>query len=957
MISIRFARFVLPALLCGLGNSGPAQTLSDSKLSAHFINSYTAGSADIVAGRPRVLKVLALDWGFPSGMVAAMRDYKSKTPGGKLVVRVYTPKTYSLVNDATASAVDFWNTVLQPPLNGLSASDRALIDYLEGPNEGDTPTLGYPSSPAGAASQWFNQFWTNLTPLIVNAGYKPCLGSIAVGNPNSLSDLDPFVPALRQAQAAGGAWSYHAYTIHYSTDVGIEIWYSLRYRQFYSYFAQQGYNDLLSLPLILTEGGVDESGSPATSGWQYRGTAAQYERWLNWFDRQIGQDSCVLGCTLFQNGDPAGWSSFDLEPIAAWFRTYLSGPVTWPAPPAGVTATPSGGSVVVAWTNAPLTPATYAVKRATNSGGPYTLLGQGITEGMPVTTFTDTAPVNGATNFYVVTAVNAVAESDNSGEVAVPVGLWTTAPTAPAGLTATAGSGHIALSWNSPANASSYRIKRATTSNGTYSVIASNVLSSPFRDTSGGAGIPYYYYVSAVNNAGESPNSNQASATPTNALPDVVVTAITWSPAPIYPGSRVYFTATVRNQGTASAPGNGTGIGIGFSVDGGGGFWAGALPGPLAPGASMNLTANGGVSVPYWTATPGAHAVTANADDINRFPEGDEDNNLFTASFFTSVSNYSFNCGGPALGRFSSDAAYTASLSIRSVTNAIDLSAATNPAPQGLYQSERWRSFACILPGLLSNKLYKTRLHFAETSANVGAPGERQFHVALNGVQVLTSFDILAAAGAKFRATTRQYNVTTTSAGQITLQFLKGAAFEPACSGFEIFPYTNTAPSLAGIAARTVNAGTTLTFTNTASDADIPRDTLTFSLVAGPAGAGVSADGVFTWPAPQVSAPQTNFATVRVTDSGTPALNDSKSFSIVTIPPPQISSCAFTNSIFGLTWSAYPGRTYRVVYKDDLAAPGWTPLGSDAAAAGYVLSASDTNSGSGKRFYRVIQMN
>src|ERR1035441_1986713 len=163
----------------------PAQTLSNSKLSAHLINGYTVGSSNIVSGKPRLLKVLALDSGFPSGLVQAMRDYKTKAPGGKVVVRVYSPKNYSLANDPTASALDFWNTILQPPLNGIAASDRALIDYLEGPNEGQTPALGYPINPPGQASQWFNQFWTNLTPLIVSAGYKPCIGSIAVGDRKS----------------------------------------------------------------------------------------------------------------------------------------------------------------------------------------------------------------------------------------------------------------------------------------------------------------------------------------------------------------------------------------------------------------------------------------------------------------------------------------------------------------------------------------------------------------------------------------------------------------------------------------------------------------------------------------------------------------------------------------------------------------------------------------------------
>ena len=72
-------------------------------------------------------------------------------------------------------------------------------------------------------------------------------------------------------------------------------------------------------------------------------------------------------------------------------------------------------------------------------------------------------------------------------------------------------------------------------------------------------------------------------------------------------------------------------------------------------------------------------------------------------------------------------------------------------------------------------------------------------------------------------------------------------------------------------------------------------------------------------------------------------------------PPPKIVSCGLTNSTFGLTWSTYPGKTYRVLYKDDLNAPVWTPLGADAIAADYLLSGSDTNAASGQRFYRVRQ--
>jgi hypothetical protein len=525
----------------GVCSSLFAQIPSTSKLSAHLINAYTAGSSNIVSGRPRILKVLGLDSGFPSGMVQAMRDYKTNVPTGKIVVRVYSPKTYSLANDATASAGDFWTNILQQALNSISPSDRALIDYLEGPNEGQTPTLGYPNTAPLQASQWFNQFWTNLTPRIVAAGYKPCIGSIAVGNPGGTpsemqSYLAAFVPALRQSKAAGGAWSYHAYTINYTTDVGTEIWYSLRYRQFYSYFAS-AFPDLNTMPLILTEGGVDFSGDPSTSGWQARGTQSDYERWLNWFDGQMQQDTYVMGCTLFENGDPGGWSSFDLEPIAGWFKNYLT-PTGPPPTPANVMAAVGNALVTLSWTNPPLNPTTWNVKRSTVNGGPY-------------------------------------------------------------------------------------------------SIIVSNLSQASWRDASFTPNVTYYYVVSAVNAFGESPNSAQVSGQPTNGLPDVVITSVSWTPANTLVGSNMVFRVTVRNQGSAATP-SGVTLGVGFNMDGAGTVsWSGGYSSPLAPNGSVLLTADGGPSgFNYWTATAGLHTVVATVDDINRFPESIEDNNATNVSFF-----------------------------------------------------------------------------------------------------------------------------------------------------------------------------------------------------------------------------------------------------------------------------------------------------------------------------------
>ena len=91
----------------------------------------------------------------------------------------------------------------------------------------------------------------------------------------------------------------------------------------------------------------------------------------------------------------------------------------------------------------------------------------------------------------------------------------------------------------------------------------------------------------------------------------------------------------------------------------------------------------------------------------------------------------------------------------------------------------------------------------------------------------------------------------------------------------------NVAPVLAAISNKTVMAGNTVAFTATATDADLPANTLTFSLDPGaPAGAAITAGGNFTWTPTNAQAPATYPVTVRVTDNGVPALSDAKSFTV-----------------------------------------------------------------------------
>ena len=107
----------------------------------------------------------------------------------------------------------------------------------------------------------------------------------------------------------------------------------------------------------------------------------------------------------------------------------------------------------------------------------------------------------------------------------------------------------------------------------------------------------------------------------------------------------------------------------------------------------------------------------------------------------------------------------------------------------------------------------------------------------------------------------------------------------------------NVAPVLAAIPNKTGTVGVAVTFTATATDADIPANSLAFSLAAGsPSGATINAaTGAFSW---TPTAAGTFPVTVRVTDNGTPALSDSKSFTITVTGAQQfVAAHAF---FFGL---------------------------------------------------------
>ncbi len=127
------------------------------------------------------------------------------------------------------------------------------------------------------------------------------------------------------------------------------------------------------------------------------------------------------------------------------------------------------------------------------------------------------------------------------------------------------------------------------------------------------------------------------------------------------------------------------------------------------------------------------------------------------------------NAGGGQTGPFSADTGFTGSSSTYATGAAISTAGTATPAPQGVYQSERYGNFTYTLRNLTPGAPYTLRLHFAETwfsSAN-----QRLLNVTINDTSALTSFDIFAAAGGVNKAVVKTFPVTADSSGKITVIF------------------------------------------------------------------------------------------------------------------------------------------------------------------------------------------
>ncbi|GBF32636.1 chitinase [Desulfocucumis palustris] len=187
-----------------------------------------------------------------------------------------------------------------------------------------------------------------------------------------------------------------------------------------------------------------------------------------------------------------------------------------PDAPTGLKATAGNCCVTLSWH--PVAGATgYKIFYSESSGGHYNQVASGVAG----TSYTVDGLTNGETYYFMVKSSNSNGDSEYSNKVKEdPIGLPTTR--APTGLKATAGNGRVTLSWNQVTGATGYKVYRAGSSGGPYTLIASGVAGTSYTADGLTNGAIYYFVAKATNAYGDSNNSNEVKAAPVGqSLPNV----------------------------------------------------------------------------------------------------------------------------------------------------------------------------------------------------------------------------------------------------------------------------------------------------------------------------------------------------------------------------------------------------------------------------------------------------
>ncbi len=126
----------------------------------------------------------------------------------------------------------------------------------------------------------------------------------------------------------------------------------------------------------------------------------------------------------------------------------------------------------------------------------------------------------------------------------------------------------------------------------------------------------------------------------------------------------------------------------------------------------------------------------------------------------------------------------------------------------------------------------------------------------------------------------------------------------------------NSPPTLATIDDKSIQETSTLSFTLSATDTDLPANSLTYSMSNAPDGASLDANsGFFTWTPTYTQGPGAYQVTFIVTDNGSPVLSDSQTIIITVTDSGIVPNLTITKTVQATTNPPAPGDplTYTII--------------------------------------------
>ncbi len=547
---------------------------------------------------------------------------------------------------------------------------------------------------------------------------------------------------------------------------------------------------------------------------------------------------------------------------------------------------------------------------------------------------------------------------------------------APTGLIATAGINAISLVWNNSSNAVGYNIKRSTTNGGPYTMVASGLIVTNYTDSGLSSGTAYYYVVTALNVVGESANSAQAGAT-TPAVP----------PSPTGLIAVAASTNQINLAWNTSA--SATSYNVSRSTTDGGPYTV------IASGVTATNYSDTGL-IPAATYYYAVSAVNLDGVGLNSaqasattMPPA----NLWAYLRFDETSGTTAtDSTGHGWNGTLSGATWTSGL----IGNALDLNGSSEYAtlPTGVVNgltsltiatwvhldaASVWSRVFDFGSGTATNMFLTasegTRVRFAlkagggeqQIDGTVPLPTNAWTHVAVtlsgntgrlyvNGVQVGQNTG-MTLTPSSMGATTQNW----IGRSQWADPYLNGRVDDfriytnaLSAANIAVLARVPTAPTLAGIANRTIGVGVTMSITNVAADTNVPAQTLTFSLPVAPMNAAINVNsGVLTWRPWVTQANTVNTFTVVVANSGVPSLSATQSFvvTVTNLVSPQISNLSLNAGLLTLQVHGAGGLDYQVQASTNLA--NWTPLfTTNSPAMPFSWSYDTTNSP--LKFFRIL---